>query len=133
MMLSKILTAPTHELGRFARFIVFQIRLWPQCVKLLGRNHASRQAAALSYHTIFGLVPLAIVMLLIFQSIHAFDDIGLTIKEFVYEQTNINKLEYPGGSEGTEKVAFTEKIDQIERCEEWPIRKRTMCSIRTMG
>ena len=116
-MLKKLLTAPTHKLSRFARFVVFQLRLWPQCLKLLRQNHASRQAAALSYHTIFGIVPLTIVMLLLFQSMHAFDDIGSKIKDFIYEQTNISKLEYPkkldNPDQKPEKISVTEKIDNI--------------------
>ena len=116
-MLKKLLTAPTQELGKFASFMVFQLRIWPQCLKLLRKNNASRQAAALSYHTIFGIVPLTIIMLLLFQSMHAFDDIGSKIKWFLYEQTNIDKLEYPGDTnepgQEAERVSVTKKIDDI--------------------
>ena len=65
-MFKKILTIPTEELGRWGRFAVFQLKLWPHCARLLRHNRSGQQAAALSYHTIFGLVPLAIVMLMVF-------------------------------------------------------------------
>jgi uncharacterized BrkB/YihY/UPF0761 family membrane protein len=67
--LKNLLSTPTAQLGKASRFVVFQIKLWTHCARLLKKNHSCRQTAALSYHTIFGIVPLAIVMLLIFQSI----------------------------------------------------------------
>ena len=75
-MFRKLLSEPTDKLGKFMHFIFFQIRLWPQCVKLLYKNRADQQAAILAYNTIFGIVPLAIVMLLIFHSLGAFENLG---------------------------------------------------------
>ncbi|MHC4194705.1 MAG: hypothetical protein ACYSQZ_01925 [Planctomycetota bacterium] len=71
-MLKKILTTPTAQLGRASRFAIFQIKLWSHCARLLNKNRSGQQAAALAYHTIFGIVPLAIVTLLIFQSFPAY-------------------------------------------------------------
>ncbi len=80
------MSTPTAQLGKAGRFVVFQIKLWSHCARLLKLNRAGQQAAALSYHTIFGLVPLAIVTLLLFQSFPAYSDIGEKVKSFVYEQ-----------------------------------------------
>ncbi|PKL48361.1 MAG: hypothetical protein CVV39_04495 [Planctomycetes bacterium HGW-Planctomycetes-1] len=113
-MFEKILSIPTNELGKFTRFLIFQIRLWPQCVKLLRKNHAGQQAAVLSYNTIFGIVPLAIVMLLIFHSLGTFEDIGARLRDFIYEQTFIKNVQYPADPNiSTEKVSLAQKIDEF--------------------
>ena len=110
----KILSTPTEQVGRAGRFVIFQIKMWSHCARLLRKNHAGRHAAALSYHTIFGIVPLAIVMLLIFQSFPAYDDIGQKVKNFVYDQVHLSNIRYSIDYEGTEKmVLLTEYLDQI--------------------
>lgn len=113
-LLKDLLTTPTTQLGRASRFLVFQIKLWSHCVRLLKRNRAGQQAAALSYYTIFGLVPLAIVVLLIFQSSSSGRGIGEKLKDFAYEQLHLTKIEYSQGTgaEG-EPVMLTEYLDEI--------------------
>jgi membrane protein len=113
-MFEKLFSTPTQELGKFTRFLIFQIRLWPQCVKLLRKNHAGQQAAVLSYHTIFGIVPLAIVMLLIFHSLGTFEDAGARLRDFIYEQTFIKNVQYPADPNmSTEKISLAQKIDEF--------------------
>ena len=90
----EILSTPTEQVGKAGRFVIFQIKMWSHCARLLQKNHAGRHAAALSYHTIFGIVPLAIVMLLIFQSFPAYDNMGQKLKNFVYDQLHLSNIEY---------------------------------------
>ncbi len=112
--LRELTTTPTAQLGRASRFLVFQIKLWSHCIRLLKRNRAGQQAAALSYYTIFGLVPLAIVVLLIFQSFPAYQDIGDRIKLFAYEQLHLTKIEYGQDEEDPDqKVMLTDYLDSI--------------------
>ena len=112
-MLEKILTTPTEQLGRASRFLVFQIKLWWHCVRLLIKNRAGQQAAALSYHTIFGLVPLAVVALLIFQSFPAYRGVGDKVKGLVYEQLHLSTIEYPDPANPEVSIKLTEHIDEI--------------------
>jgi len=113
--LKEILSTPSAKLGRASRFAVFQIKLWSHCARLLRKNRAGQQAAALSYHTIFGIVPLAIVMLLIFQSFPAYRDIGEKVKNLIYEGFNLTTIEITTtASEGSEKTEMlTEYLDGI--------------------
>ena len=112
-MFGKLFSTPTHELGRVARFLFFQIRLWPQCIKLLYKNRADQQASVLSYNTIFGLVPLAIVMLLLFHSLGTFEDFGAQLRNFFYEQAFIKNVQYPvDPNNPTEKITLSKKIDE---------------------
>ncbi|MCK4913101.1 MAG: YihY family inner membrane protein [Planctomycetes bacterium] len=108
--LKKILSAPTEEVGRAGRFAINQLKLWSHCARLLKKNHAGQQAAALSYHTIFGIVPLAIVMLLIFQSFPASTDVSQKIKDMAYKQLHLSTITVES-ADG--KMMLTEYFDKI--------------------
>jgi len=110
-MFKELLSTPTAQLGKASRFIVFQIKLWSHCARLLRKNRSGQQAAALSYHTIFGLVPLAIVILFVFQLFPAYQDTGQRLKSLLYKQLHLTTIEYPTGTQ--EKVMLTEHLDRI--------------------
>jgi hypothetical protein len=122
LTLEKLLTTPTTQVGRAGRFVVFQIKLWSHCARLLKLNRSGQQAAALSYHTIFGIVPLAIVTLMIFRLFPAYSNLGDKVKNFIYEQANFTTFKSPATkvSEDTagapddseETVALTEHLDK---------------------
>jgi membrane protein len=114
-MLRKLLTTPTEQLGRAGRFVVFQIKLWSHCAKLLKKNRAGQQAAALAYHTLFGIVPLAIVTLLVFQSFPASSQIGDRVKDFVYDQLHLSNIEYTAADTANNEktIVLTEYLDEI--------------------
>ena len=112
-MLKKLLTTPTTQLGKVSRFVIFQIKLWTHCARLLRKNRAGQQAAALSYHTIFGLVPLAVVILLIFQSLPAYSDVGEKVKAVIYKQLHLSTLQFPDPANPQQSIMFTEHLDRI--------------------
>ena len=114
-MLRKLLSTPTAQLGKAGRFLVFQIKLWTHCARLLKKNHSGQQAAALSYNTIFGLVPLAIVMLLIFQTFPTSSNVGDKIKNFVYEELHFSNIKYPvvNKDDPQETIILTEYLDGV--------------------
>jgi membrane protein len=115
LRLEKLLTTPTTQLGKAGRFVVFQIKLWSHCARLLKINRSGQVAAALAYHTIFGIVPLAIVTLLIFQSFPRYGQIGEEIKDFVYKQANLTafKSSVPGKGGSEQTIALTKHLDDI--------------------
>ncbi len=109
--LREFIGRPTEELGRWSRFAVFQLKVWPKCIQLLQRNRAGEQAAALSYHTIFGIVPLAIVVLMVFQAIPASKGIGDEVRRFVYEQANLTDIELQIGED--QEIRLTDKMNEM--------------------
>jgi membrane protein len=115
LTLKNLLSTPTAQLSRASRLVVFQIKLWSHCARLLKKNRSGQQAAALSYHTIFGIVPLGIVMLLIFQSFPAYSDIGEKVKNFIYDQANFSafKSATPGEEDSQKDITLTEHLDEI--------------------
>jgi uncharacterized BrkB/YihY/UPF0761 family membrane protein len=88
-MFDKLLSTPSAQLGRVGRFAVFQIKLWIHCFRLLKKNRSGQQAAALSYYTMFGIVPLAVVMLMVFQFFPAYQDAGQNQKRRVLSTTSL--------------------------------------------
>jgi membrane protein len=116
-MLKELITVPTENLGKWSRFAVLQLRIWRQCFKLLMQNRSRTVAAALSYHTVFGIVPLAIVTVMVFQIFPAYRGIGDRVREFAYEQLHLTKIEYPLAETDTEvekkSVTIAEKLDEL--------------------
>jgi len=113
-MFQELLSTPSAQLGKAGRLAVFQIKLWSHCVRLLKANRAGQQAAALSYHTIFGVVPLAIVILLIFQLFPAHKNVADRIKTLVYEQLHLTTIEYhPDPQNPEKKIMLTDYLDGI--------------------
>ncbi len=110
LKLTELLSTPTAQLGRASRFIVFQIKLWSHCARLLRVNRAGQQAAALSYYTIFGVVPLAIVILLLFQSLSA-EGVGQNVKNIVYDHLELREISYP--TDDGQEIKLTEHVDKI--------------------
>lgn len=112
-LFTELLSTPTAQLGRVRRFIVFQLKLWPHCVSLLKKNRANQQAAALAYRTIFGIVPLAIVVLLIFQSFPAYQEVGGKLKDIVYRELHFTTIEYTDPVNPGETIVLTKYLDDI--------------------
>ena len=121
--ITKLFTAPTQELGKWTRFLVFQVRIWFHCIRLLKINRCGTQAAALAYHSVFGLVPLAIVGLMVFQMLPSSKDMSGKIRTFFYDQMNLSSIEYPveqdaesdsgAADEEIAKVSVAEKLDEL--------------------
>ena len=113
-MLKEILTAPTEELGKCGQFVSFQLKLWRHCAKLLRQNRAGTQAAALAYHTIFGIVPLAIVVVMVLQAVPGYREAAENVKDFFYKQMNLDRIVYPADEVfGAQEIRLTDKIDEI--------------------
>lgn len=111
-MFEKLLSHPKENLGKFTRFMIFQIRLWPRCLRLLLKNRADQQAGVLAYNTILGLVPLTIVMLLIFHALGTFEDLGGKVRIFFYDQAFIKNIQLPVDPNNPEEtVSIAHKID----------------------
>ena len=65
--IENLLTAPGQELGRWALFARFQIQLWRFCMRRLRVNNAMAMSAALSFRTIFAMIPALVLALLVLK------------------------------------------------------------------
>ncbi len=93
--------------------ITLCFRVIRHCFRLLVLNRCGTQAAALSYHTLFGVVPLAIVMLMVFQMFPAYKDMGDKVRQLIYDQMNLTRITYPSDTPGIEPITLAKKIDEI--------------------
>ncbi len=107
------MTTPAANLGRAGRFLLFQCKLWAHCLRLLRKNLAEQLAAALSYYTIFGIVPLAIVVVLVFNSIPTYKDTGERLKKFVYQELRLTSIEYADSDNPEQRRVLTDYLDEI--------------------
>jgi membrane protein len=93
--------------------IVMFFRVIWHCWRLFRLNRCGTQAAALAYHTMFGVVPLAIVMLMVFQMFPSSKDMGDKVRQLIYEQMNLTKITYPSDVAGAPPITLAQKIDEI--------------------
>lgn len=84
------LTKPRDQLTRGQRTIHLSIDLARHARRLLRENSASTMAAALTYRTIFGLVPMVVMALIVFKAFGGFDDSKEGLTDLVYEYLNLN-------------------------------------------
>ena len=111
-MEEKLLHRFVKRAGMTRKFLAFQGKAWRYCARLLHKNRASDVAASLSFSTIFGLVPLAVIVILVFQLMPGYEDVGDRITDFAYEQLHLSAIEYMP-AEGEEPEQLTEHLDGI--------------------
>lgn len=114
-----LLTTPGKELGRWARFARFQIQLWQFCAKRLQKNNAMAMSAALSFRTIFALVPALVLAILVAKSVNALDDSKDTLQQLlkasgITEITLVQERDETGAADATEQGPPQEKISAAD-------------------
>jgi len=77
----RMLTSPGEELGSWARFVRFQVRLWYFCVRRLRENNALAMSSALSFRTIFAMVPAIVLGIVVLKSFGALEDSKQALRE----------------------------------------------------
>ena len=91
--LTRLLTAPGEELGSWARFVRFQIHLWRHCARRLGENNAMAMSSALSFRTIFALVPALILALLVLRTFGVAADSKQVMRD-LFRHSGLSQLTY---------------------------------------
>jgi membrane protein len=81
--IERFLSEPGRELGRWARFVRFQIALWRFCASRLRDNNVMAMSAALSFRTIFTMIPFLVLALLVMKSVGALDNTRATLRRFL--------------------------------------------------
>ena len=78
-----MLTRPGHQLGRGARFVRTQIDLWRFCARRLQEHNLGAMSAALSFRTIFALIPTLVLAFLFIKSIGVVEDGKQALRKFL--------------------------------------------------
>jgi membrane protein len=98
---------PVAELNRAQRFLRFAVDLARHCSRELRANDAGQMAAALTYRTIFGLVPLLMVSMLAFRLFGDMDAAARQLQSAAYAFFN-----YQVDPTRPEALAFKQALDE---------------------
>jgi membrane protein len=98
---------PVAELNRAQRFLRFAVDLVRHCSRELRENDAGQMAAALTYRTIFGLVPLLMVSMLAFRLFGDMDAAARQLQSAAYAFFN-----YQVDPDRPEAMAFKTALDE---------------------
>ncbi|MBS3822022.1 MAG: YihY/virulence factor BrkB family protein, partial [Phycisphaerae bacterium] len=86
-----LLRTPWEELGSWARFLRYQIHLWSYCIKQLHKTNAMAMSAALSFRTIFALVPMLILAFVMLKSLGLSGQQGELVRD-VLAQAGLDQI-----------------------------------------
>jgi membrane protein len=98
---------PVAELNRAQRYLRFAVDLVRHCSRDLRENNAAQMAGALTYRTIFGLVPLLMVSMLAFRLFGDMDAAARQLQSAAYAFFN-----YQVDATRPEAMAFKEALDE---------------------
>ncbi|MHC4295315.1 MAG: YhjD/YihY/BrkB family envelope integrity protein [Planctomycetota bacterium] len=127
--ISRLLTAPGDELSSWAKILRYQIELWRFCARRLRVHNVLAMSSALSFRTIFALVPIIILAFLVLKPIGIVEDRKQLLRDWLQE-AGLSQIVYnatapdtrttaaPAGSEDTGRIVLTDEIESlIERAE----------------
>jgi membrane protein len=102
-----LITRPVAELNRAQRGLRYSVDLVRHCSRELRENDAGEMASALTYRTIFGLVPLLMVSMLVFRLFGDMDAAAHQLQEATYSFFN-----YQVDATRPEAAAFKRLLDE---------------------
>jgi membrane protein len=108
----RMLTSPGEELGSWARFVRFQVRLWYFCVRRLRENNALAMSSALSFRTIFALVPAIVLGIVVLKSFGALEDSKQALRE-VLARSGLSEIVVVGHTPSTQPATRPESTTNV--------------------
>jgi membrane protein len=88
----RLLTQPISELNRWQKAVRYTVAVCRYGAGELEENRASQMAAALTYRTIFSLVPLFVLSLLVFNAFGGFSSVGGNLRETIYDYLGLTAI-----------------------------------------
>ncbi len=120
--LTMLFSQPRSELGRWQRRFVFLIELLAHCGRKLIRDRAEEMAAALTYRTIFSLIPLFVLGLVVFRAFGGLDDIQGKLYDPMYRFFGVPETSYVDDVRPGERVVI-EVPDPKKEVEEEAVKQ----------
>ena len=90
----KVTSGPSEQLGRIERLLRTQILVWRFCALRLRDTNAMAMSAALSFRTIFALVPILILAFLLVKSFGVIESSKGALRQLL-EQSGMTQIAYP--------------------------------------
>ena len=118
--LERIRTAPGEELGSWAKLLRLQVRLWRFCARRLRENNVSAMSAALSFRTIFAMIPTLVLVVAVMQSVGVLEDSKQSLRRLLsgsgFAQITVTQDPDAGAPDAGEAPSRTINVaDEVER------------------
>lgn len=107
----RLLARPTDELNRAQRALRWAVDLAWHCTHELHEDRAAQMAAALTYRTIFGLVPFFVLSLIVFNAFGGFKSVSNEIHSYIYDYLGLSSITL---TEQVETVGATDDTTQTQ-------------------
>lgn len=105
--LRRIVTHPVEELNRWQRWFRYFVEVMGHCWRQLNEDRAEEMAAALTYRTIFSLIPLVVLGLVVFRLFGGFEVVEQRILPAAYTFFGVPEVDderYFGTGSGEEET-----------------------------
>ena len=117
----RLATAPRDELGRWAKFVRFQLELWRFCGRRLWEHNVMAMSAALSFRTIFALIPTLVLVVLILKSLGVLADGKQSLRNVLansgFSQITVVQeapsTETPAASKPSREINVAKEIERL--------------------
>jgi len=137
--IARLLSSPVDELGSWARLLRSQIQLWRFCARRLRENNAMAMSAALSFRTIFALVPVLILGFLVVKSLGIVADKKRLFGDFMRE-SGLAQIAYvedarsqPPSDTDTEDRGASQEISLADKIQSVMDRVESQLTIGRLG
>ena len=97
--LRRWLTEPSGELTRWQRAARWSVDLGWHCAKELNHDKASEMAAALTYRTIFSLIPVLVLALVVFNAFDGFTEVRVKAQDTALQYLGLTSISYSQDAE----------------------------------
>ncbi|MGB2937363.1 MAG: YhjD/YihY/BrkB family envelope integrity protein [Phycisphaerae bacterium] len=108
--LKRLLGSPTHELDRWGRLAVYQMRLWRFCGRQLRRDRLVTVAGDLTFKTLLGLIPFLVLFLMVIGFFSRGSEIGTQVQGALFKVLNITEITVAVDGE---EVGLAEQIERL--------------------
>ncbi|HUW83692.1 MAG TPA: YhjD/YihY/BrkB family envelope integrity protein [Phycisphaerae bacterium] len=131
----RLATAPRDELGRWARFARFHLELWRFCGRRLWEHNVMAMSAALSFRTIFAMIPTLVLMVLILKSLGVLADGKQSLRTVLANSgfSQITVVQEAQSEEATAASKPSREINVAEEIERLVTRVEMKLSLRRIG
>jgi len=103
----RFLSEPLGELNRWQRTARYAVGIARYGAYELKEDRASQMAAALTYRTIFSMVPLFVMSVLVFEAFGGFQSVGGELQEKIYDYLGLDAIELRQVEEQSEQQSET--------------------------
>jgi membrane protein len=115
--LTRLITQPKDELSRGQRALRYLIDLVRHCARQLAQDRAEEMAAALTYRTIFSLIPLVVLGLVVFRIFGGFEEMQTNLQLRLYDFFGVPEITYgeePAANGAAELAANDRQVTKEE-------------------